>query len=461
MAHIIDHEFYRDSWGTPEMRDVFAERTRFQRWLDIWAALAAVQAELGIVPQDAAAAIMAKASVAELDEVFIREDLTRAGHTLVPVLRAFEHAAGESGQWLHYGATTQDIQDTALSLEMRDAWQLILQHLVTLEAHALDKALRYRDTVMVGRTHNQHGLPMTLGMKIASWAAEIRRDIERLKQLPDRCFWLMMHGGVGTQAGFGPQAGQIAKGVAERLDLVLPPVSWASARDGVAEFQAVLGITAGTMGRIANEIYQLSRTEIGELHEPVPASVVGSTTMPHKRNGVRSEFSSAMVRIVMNNVPLALQSMIVTHERDAAVWRLDWHSLPESCVMLDRIIQHMNVVVGGLAVDEDRIAQNVEMTDGAIMSEAVMFQLGAKLGKKNAHDIMHRVLMRAAETGKGFRDALLDAPELAGRMTADALKDMLDAAGYLGTAADQVDAVIAESRRLQPTDPDFVATKGR
>lgn len=453
MAHIIDHAFYRDSWGTPEMRRVFSETTRFQRWLDIWAALAGVQAGLGIVPAEAAQKIVASADVTRLDHDFIREDLGRAGHTLVPVLRAFEKVCGDAGEWLHYGATTQDIQDTALSMEMRDAWRLLLDHLLTLEGHALERAARYRDTVMVGRTHNQHGLPMTLGMKIASWAGEIRRDIERLKALPTRCFWLMLHGGVGTQAGFGEQAQAIAQGVAARLELTLPPVSWASSRDGIAEFVSVTGIIAGTMGRIANEIYQLSRSEIGEMQEPVPSTVVGSTTMPHKRNAVRSEFSGTMVKIVMNNVALALQSMVVTHERDASVWRLDWHTLPESCVMLDRVIQHMNTVVGGLDVDEDRIRENLDLTGGALLSEAVMFRLGESVGKQTAHHILHQVLMRAAEQRQSFRDALLSAPELRGKLSGTDLADMLDPAAYIGTAQAQVDAVIAESRRLQSTDP--------
>ena len=456
MAHIIDHEFYRDSWGTPEMRAVFAERKRFQRWMDIWAALAAVQAEMGVVPQDAADAIVAAADKGELDEDFIREDLGRAGHTLVPVLRAFEKACGpDAGEWIHYGATTQDIQDTALSLEMRDAWRILMRNMIALESACLDQAKRWRDTVMVGRTHNQHGLPMTLGMKIASWAAEIRRDIERMKALPARCFPLMMHGGVGTMSALGPRAGEIVDRLGARLDLKVPPISWASARDGVAEFAATLGIAAGTCGRIANEVYQLSRTEIGELHEPMPDSVVGSTTMPHKRNAVRSEFSGTMVKIVMSNVGLALQSMEVTHERDASVWRLDWHTIPESCVLMDRVIGHMTIVVGGLMVNEARIAANLSMTDGAIMSEAVMFRLSEKLGKQTAHHVLHEVLMRAAGTNTPFRKALREAPELEGRFTQADFEAMLDYGSYVGTAGAQVDAVVAEAEARAKDDPDL------
>lgn len=453
MAHIIDHDFYKDSWGTPQMREVFAERRRFQRWLDIWASLAKTQAALDIIPDDEARQIASGARFELLDEDFIREDLTRAGHTLVPVLRAFEKSLGAAGEWLHYGATTQDIQDTALAMEMRDAWSILLAHLCELEAAAIGQAERYRDLTMVGRTHNQHGLPMTLGMKIASWVAEIRRDIERMKQVPERAFFLMLHGGVGTMAGFGPKAQSVAEGVAKDLDLALPPICWASARDGVAEFLSVLGIVAGTMGRIANEVYQLSRTEIAELHEPVASSVVGSTTMPHKRNAVRSEFSGTMVKIVMNNVSLALQSMIVTHERDASVWRLDWHTVPESCVLLDRVLMHMKTVVSGLAVDEAQITRNLDATGGAIMSEAIMFRLGEAIGKQSAHHLMHEILMRAADNGQSFRDALLLAPELEKRLSEQELEAMLDYGSYIGTAREQTDAVIALSRRLAATDP--------
>lgn len=454
MAHIIDHRFYKDSWGTAEMRDVFAETRRFQRWLDIWAALAQVQADHGIVPRDIAAIIAERADATQLDEAFIAEDLGRAGHTLVPVLRAFEKLCGEkAGEWLHYGATTQDIQDTALSLEMKDAWTILFRNLKGLERICLDQAKRYRDTVMVGRTHNQHGLPMTLGMKIASWAAEIRRDLERMKAMPERSFLMMMHGGVGTQSALGPQATSITAALGDRLGLTVPPVNWASSRDGVAEFASTFGIVAGTMGRIANEVYELSRTEIGELHEPMPDSVVGSTTMPHKRNAVRSEFSGTMVKVVMNNVALALQSMIVNHERDASVWRLDWHTIPESAVMLDRVVGHMNAVVGGLVVNEARIAENLEMTDGAIMSEALMFRLSAALGKQTAHHVLHGVLMRAAGQGTPFRQALREAPELEGRFSDAEIEGLLDYASYVGTAGAQVDAAIETAGRLSATDP--------
>ena len=456
MAHIIDHRYYKDSWGTPEMREVFDEKRRFQRWLDIWVALAQVQAELGIAPQTAAEEITAKASVDNLDEDFIAEDLKRAGHTLVPVLRAFERACADgAGEWIHYGATTQDIQDTALSLEMRDAWRILFRNLLQLERACLEKAQRYRELTMVGRTHNQHGLPMTLGMKIASWAAEIRRDLERMKALPDRCFLLMLHGGVGTMAGMGPQAMEIARRVGGRLELELPPVSWASSRDGVAEFASTLGIVAGSLGRIANEVYQLSRTEIGEINEPIADTVVGSTTMPHKRNAVRSEFSGAMVKIITNNVTLALQSMEVTHERDASVWRLDWHTIPESCVLLDRVVGHMNAVVGGLAVDEARIRSNLDMTDGAIMSEALMFRLSEVLGKQTAHHVLHGVLMRAAGSATPFRQALREAPELQDELDAAAIDSLLDYDSYIGTAKEQVDATVAASQRLAQSDPDL------
>ncbi len=454
MAHIIDHSYYKDSWGTPEMRAVFDDERRFQRWLDFWAELALVQAEDGVIPKEAAEEIKRKAQVENLDAAFIREELGKAGHTLVPVLRAFERACDNgAGEWIHYGATTQDVQDTALAAEMKDAWSILFKNLKALEETCLEQAERYKNLVIVGRTHNQHALPMTLGMKLATFAAEIRRTLERFKDVPDRAFFIMLHGGVGTMAGLGPDAKAIAQRMADRLGLVYPPVSWASARDGVAEFLSVLGICAGTMGRLANEIFQLSRTELGEVHEPMPATMVGSSTMPHKRNAVRSEFSGTMVKIVMNNVTLGLQSMVVSHERDASVWRLDWHTVPESCIMLDRVINHMRTVVGGLVVNEDKIAENLDLTSGAIMSEAVMFKLGEKVGKQSAHHVLHEVIMEAAQSGKPFRQAIGESDALKDKLDPAELEALLDYRDYLGTAVAQVEDTIALSRSLSQNDP--------
>jgi len=454
MSHIIDHSYYRDSWGTAEMRAVFDDERRFQRWLDFWAALAEIQAERGIIPEEAAQEIARKAKVELLDAEVIRAELIKAGHTLVPVLRAFERICENgAGEYLHYGPTTQDIQDTALALEMKDAWTILFRNLKELERVCLEQAARYRDLVMVGRTHNQHALPMTLGMKLAIFAAEIRRNLERLKDVPDRAFFIMLHGGVGTMAGLGSDAKEIVETMAKRLGLAYPPISWASSRDGIAEFLSVLGICAGTLGRIANEIFQLSRTELGELHEPMPSTMVGSSTMPHKRNAVRSEFSGTMVKIVMNNVALGLQSMIVSHERDASVWRLDWHTLPESCIMLDRVINHMKVVVGDLVVNEKKIAENLELTEGAIMSEAVMFKLGEKLGKQSAHHVLHEVIMDAAKSGKSFRQALAQSETISGALGASEMESLLDYSDYIGTTKAQVDDTIALSKALARTDP--------
>lgn len=454
MAHIIDHEFYKDSWGTAEMRAVFDDRARFDRWLDIEATLAEIQAELGIVPEEAAREIRAKAGFAFIDEARMRDDLAATGHTLMALLKGLEQACEKPhGEWIHYGPTTQDIQDTGAVLEMRDAWAILLRDLKRLEAACLALAERHAATPMVGRTHGQHGLPMTLGMKLAGWAAELRRDIERLKDIPPRAFFVMLHGGVGTQASFGAAAEETMRRFAARYDLHVPPTAWANARDGVAEFQTVLGIVAGTLGRIANEVFELSRTEVGELHEPAPKTMVGSTTMPHKRNAVRSEFTGAMVKIVMNNALLGLQGMVVEHERDTRVWRLDWHSLPESSILLHRALNHMIAVVEGLEIDAPRIAANLDMLGGAIMSEAVMFHLGARLGKQTAHRVLHEASMEAAEAGRTFREAVLGHPALEGAIAADELEGLMDYAQYLGTAADQVHAVIAESRRRAETDP--------
>lgn len=454
MVHIIDSPYYRHIYGSEEMEAVFNAMKRYQRWLDIEAALARVQAGLGVIPQEAAKEISRKAKVDLLDHDFIREQLAATGHSLMPVLKAVQKICDNGyGEYIHYGPTTQDIQDTTSVLELRDAFHIIARHLLHTEELLLPLAKKYAAFPMAGRTHNQQGLPITLGLKFANWCAEIRRDIERLKDLKKRLFIIMLHGGTGTMAGLGERAYETVKGVAKELGLQVPPTGWGSARDNFAEYESVLGIICGTTSRICNEIYQLSRTEIGELTESFPSDYVGSSTMAHKRNAERCSMNVGICRIVMNNSLLGLQAMMSEHERDTRAWRLDWHSLAESSVLTARALTTMNEILADLAIYEDRITSNLDFLKGLLFSEAIMFHLGRKLGKLTAHEVVHEAANRVQTKGDvDFKTALLEDKNVAGKITLEELEELMNYDRHIGTSIEQVEHVAATAKELSATD---------
>ena len=458
MVHIIDSPYYQHVYGSEEMSAVFDSRRRYQRWLDIEAALARVQADLGVIPREAAEEISRKAKVELLDEAFIREQLAATGHSLMPLLKAVQKACeGGYGEYVHYGPTTQDIQDTGSVLELRDAVRIIARDLVAAEQTLLELAGKYASLPMAGRTHNQQGLPITLGLKFAGWAAEIRRCVERLKDMKKRLYIIMLHGGTGTMAGLGDRAYETAEALAGELGLDLPPTGWGSSRDNFAEYQCVIGIICGSIARICNEIYQLSRSEIGELHEPFSDAYVGSSTMAHKRNAEKCSMNVAVCRIVMNNALLGLQAMMSEHERDTRAWRLDWHSLAESSVLTARALATMNLVLQGLDISLDKINENLNCLKGLLFSEAVMFHLGRKLGKLTAHEAVHAAAMRAQKEGLDFKTALLEHPEVAANVRAEELDELMDYSRHIGTSARQVEEVSRVARDLAVTDSTLFA----
>ncbi len=306
-ATIIDSIYFGNGWSTPELRAIFDDEKKLQTWLDIESVLARVQGELGIIPLEAAKEISLRARLDQIDIGFFKNQLAATGHALIPLIRALEKACKNGhGEYVHFGATTQDVIDTGAVLLLREATNIFLRDALLLEKEILALAEQYIDLPMVGRTHGQHAMPITLGFKFAGWGAELRRSIERLKEIPKRSFYLMMHGAVGTMAGFGPRAQEVVSGVAEKLGLNVPPICWNNARDGFAEYLNTLGILAGTLGRVANEIISLSLTELGEVSEPATKHTVGSSTMPHKRNPALCELTVAQSRIVHSLAQLGL-----------------------------------------------------------------------------------------------------------------------------------------------------------
>jgi adenylosuccinate lyase len=447
-SHLIDYSLFGDQFSTPEMRAIFDERAMIQRWLDVEAALALAQAELGLIPAAAGPAIAAAARVERLDLEAVKRDLQVMAHPILPVVRALERAVGEHGRWVHWGTTTQDIMDTGMVLQLKDAHVIFRRDLVALVRALSELAARHRDTVMPGRTHGQQALPITFGFKAAVWTAEAVRHVERLDQAAPRLLVGEMAGAVGTLAGFGPRGVELQQRVMARLGLGVPSIAWHVARDSMSEFIALLALIGGTMARIAWEVIELQHSEVAELEEPFSHGKVGSSTMPHKRNPTYAERVVALGRLLRGLAGTALETMVMVHERDASAGRAEWALVPEACC-LAAAAEHWTLhIVRGLRVNPQRMRENLDRLGGLLLSEAVMLRLGEGLGRNAAHDVVYEAAMAAFEGQGRFRDLLLKDARVAAHLGAAELDRLLDPAGYTGLAGVFVDRVLGEARKV-------------
>lgn len=448
-SHLIDYRLFGDQFSTTEARAIWDERAMLQRWLDVEAALAAAQAELGLIPAAAADAIARGARVDALDLDAVAKDLKLTAHPIVPVVRALERAVGEHGRWVHWGTTTQDIIDTGQTLQMQATARLLRRDLGALADTLGDLAARHRDTVMAGRTHAQQALPITFGFKVAVWLAEVVRQIERLDGAAPRVFVGELAGAVGTLAGFGARALEVQRIALGRLGLAVPPIAWHTARDGVAEYVTLLAMIGGTMARVANEVIQLQRSEIAEVEEPFAHGKVGSSTMPHKRNPAHAERVVAIGRLLRGLAATALETMVAAHERDMSVGRAEWLLVPEASCLAAAAVAWALYIARGLTVNVAQMTANLDRLGGLLLSEPVMLRLGLALGRNAAHEVVYEAAM-AAYDGKGtFRDLLLADARVTSALAPEDLDRLLDPAAYTGHAGAYVDRVVSAARALR------------
>lgn len=445
-SHIIDFALFGDQFSTPEIRAVFDERAMVQRWLDVEAALAGAQADLDLIPAGAGAAIAGAARVEHLDFERLGRELRVAAHPLMPVVRALEEAAGDHGRWVHWGATTQDIMDTGLVLQLKATHAILRRDLAALVGVLADLAARHRDTLMVGRTHGQPALPITFGFKAAGWTAESLRQLRRLDEVAPRLLVGQLAGAVGTLAGFGPQGEDLQRRVMERLGLGRPPIAWHAARDCISEFVVLLALLGGSLARLATEVIELSRAELGEVEEPFAAGKIGSSTMPHKRNPAHAERVVAIGRLLRGLASGALETMVAVHERDMSVGRAEWALVPEACCLAAAGLHWTLYIARGLRVDSRRMRDNLDRLGGQVLSEAVMLALGRVLGRNAAHDVVYATSIAAFEGRGNFRDLLLGDRRVSTVLSASDLDRLLDPGAYTGLAGPFVDRVVAEAR---------------
>jgi adenylosuccinate lyase len=431
-SHIVDSRFYGHRYSTLATHRIFCDRCRFQRWLTIEAALAGAQAELGIIPATAAEHIRAAASVDLLDLDHVREQIARTGHSLVGLLRTFQEACADgAGQFIHYGATTQDIQDTAQSMEMRDVLDVVEGQLASIVGHLIRIADEHGDNIALGRTHAQPALPMTFGIEVAGWIDELLRHAERVDQLRPRAQVAQLFGGVGTMAGLGDQALELLVLFSERLGLSSPLTGWHVSRDRIAEYASVLAMIARTMGRIGDEVRMLSRPEFGELEEGWSYGKVGSSTMPHKRNPEACEQAVVLARLATAQVPLALEAMSPDNERDSRALRLEWVCVADVSHFTSAACGIVEVILSGLIVHGGKMLTNVTEVADQLASERLMLALAGSLGKQDAHERVYDLSQSARRDGVRLRD-LASKDEAAGALGERELDHIFDPANHVG-----------------------------
>ncbi|WP_311515187.1 adenylosuccinate lyase [Oligella urethralis] len=432
-SSVMDSEIYRGIFVSEKMRQVFSDESLMQKWLDAWAALAKAESSLGIIPEAAAEKIVQKASFDVFEPALIREGIVDTTHPLIVQIRQFTEAVGgREGGFIHWGATTQDIMDTAVVLQIKEAQEILLMQLDKFLTTLLSLSDKYKTTIMAGRTHGQHALPITLGYKIAIWADEIGKHIERLTTGQERYLVSSLSGAAGTLASVSEKGLAIQEKFSEYLGLKQPTITWHVQRDGFAEYASYIAMIAGTIGKIANEIINLQRTEIGEIEEGFNDGQIGSSTMPHKRNPMICEYVVGLTRVIQRNASLSFDAMIQEHERDMTYWTTEWSYIPQINMMLSGGIEQMQGVLERFIVHENKMAKNIEQLKGLIVSENLMLTLGSHVGRQVAHDMVYKVSMKAFEEDRHLLDVTLEDVEIMSHLTKGEVENCLDPKSYVG-----------------------------
>lgn len=442
VSHIIDFLILGNNFSTSEMRSIWSEQHRLEKQVDVEVALAKAEGEYGVIPLEVANSIVKNADASKLSIEQIADEATKAKHSLMSTINALQKQVGDAGQFIHYGATTQDIVDTATVLQLKESFAIIERDskLVALELQRLAKQYQYLP--MVGRTHGMQALPTTFGFKLAVWLDEFIRHLQRLSEIKQRVLVGNISGAICTYASMGQLGPKVEQRALTLLGLNTPNIGWQAARDRFSEYASVIALISGTLGKIGNEFYNLMRSEINEVEEPFSEGKIGSTTMPHKRNPAALEGLASLTAPLLKSVALIHESMKVEHERDAMSWRAEWIALPEINLYISAQLQTALAVLKGLKVNAEQMLNNLSLQNGLLLSEKVMFEIGKRLGKQTAHQLVYKSAMKAFELNKPFKQVLLNDPQLNQTFTESELDNWLDPINYLGSAPEKVQQVI-------------------
>jgi adenylosuccinate lyase len=432
-------------YGSAEMKSIFTEESKLQKFLDVEAALARAHANVGNIPKGAANTITKKANTKFVKVSRVKAIEKRTKHDLMAVVKALTEASGPAGKHVHLGATSYDIVDTANALQFKEALAIVERDLKNLERTLKRLAKKHISTVAVGRTHGQHAIPVTYGLKFAIWATEVGRHIERVNEAKKRILAGKMSGAVGTQASFGKKGLRIQKLVMRDLGISAAEVSnQIVQRDRYAELMSLLALIAATLDKIAKEVRNLSRTEILELSEKFEEKgQVGSSTMPHKRNPINAENICGLSRVIKSNVFVALENVSLEHERDLTNSSCERVIIPESFILLDEILKRTNKVMKNIVLYPENIKRNLEMTGGMEMAEAVMMGLAEKgMGRQEAHELLRKLSIKAVKDKKPLKEVLIKNATTRKHLSEAEIEKLLDPQNYIGTAVEQVKNVL-------------------
>lgn len=444
---VLDSEIFKDMFGTAEMRRVFSDENLLTCYVRAEVALALAQGRTGVIPQQHAAMIAAKAPTVVLDLQLLKAEAENVGYPILGLVRQLSAACGEAGRYVHWGATTQDIMDTGVVLQVREALVIVERDIAAVSVALENLARKYRDTPMAGRTHLQQALPITFGYKCAIWLSMMQRHAERLRQLKPRALVAQLGGAAGTLASLESKGLDVLAAYADELGLGEPAISWHVARDGLVEAVQFLGLVTGSLGKIGFDIMLMMTTEIAEAFEPFAGHRGASSTMPQKRNPISSEVLLANAKAVRQQSGLMLDAMVQDFERATGPWHIEWIALPESFMLAGGALAQARFMLEGLIVDEERMLKNLAATRGLIVAEAVMMGLAPHIGRTEAHDLVYDAC-RKAIAGKRSLFEVLDAnTSVRAHLSSAEIGKLCDPANYLGVAANMVDRVIARSQR--------------
>jgi 3-carboxy-cis,cis-muconate cycloisomerase len=409
---VFDSVLFRDAFGTPAMRSIFCDERYMAQCTRVEVALARVQGRLGVIPADAARTIEAKATADGIDYAKLKHETDIVGYPIVGLVHQLATKCGEAGRYIHWGATTQDIMDMATVLQIRDAVVLIDEDLKAIDTALAGLSVKHRFTVMAGRTHLQHALPITFGHKTAVWLSMIRRHRERLDQIKPRVLVGQFAGAAGTLASLGKDGMAVHDALMADLGLAAPSITWHVARDNLAEMVGLLALIAGSLAKIATDVMLMMQTEVGEVFEPFVKGRGSSSTMPQKRNPISCELILAAAKSVRQNAGLMLDAMASDHERATGPWHLEWIALPEAFIASAGALGQARFMLEGLIVEPERMRRNLDITGGLIVAEAVMMALAQHTGRGVAHDLVYGACRAASEKGTTLLVALKAVPDV-------------------------------------------------
>jgi len=443
-ATIIDSKIFGDMFSEADMRYVWSDENRTAKYLDVERALAKVQGRLGIIPQEAADEIVKHCDVRQIDWVKLKARTEQVGYPIIAVVNQINAACRDKlGEYCHWGATTQDITDTATVLQMREGLALVERDLAEISAALASLAKKYRDTPVIGRSNLQQATPITFGYKMAGILAGIERHRERLAQLKPRVLVGQFGGASGTLSSLAKGAMETQAGLMQELGLGQPLISWHTVRDNIAEVGAFLGLVGGSLGKIAMDVKLMMQTEVAEVFEPFAPGRGSSSTMPQKRNPISCLYIHANISVVRQHAAALMDAMVADHERSTGPWEIEWVVLPEIFCLMAGALKQTKFVLAGLEVDAARMRANIDITKGLVMSEAVMMGLGPCIGREYAHDLVYELCRAALKDNRPLIELLAEHAEVSRHVSRAKLEEFCDPANNLGQAGHMVDRVLA------------------